>query len=284
MERGLKIAGLFQSVRVDPQALGHCAVEHYVGAGDAVRRPQHAELELVAGECEGRGAVAVGRVAVEFGKDVDAQLHLGLFGPLVRGILLDGLEHRVQLVADEHRNDCRGSLVGAETVVVAGCGDRDAEQILVVVHRLDHGAEEEQELRVLVRGVAGREQVLTRIGGYRPVVVLAAAVHAGEGLLVEQADEAVLRGHLLHYLHRQLVVVGSDVGRRIDRRELMLRGRDFVVFGLRHDAQFPELVVELLHEGGDLRFDRAEVVVVHLLALGRLRAEERPAAEAEVGS
>jgi hypothetical protein len=55
-------------------------------------------------------------------------------------------------------------------------------------------AQKHQELRVVVRRIAGVEQVLAAVGGHRPVVVLAAAVDAGERLFVQQAGQAVLFG------------------------------------------------------------------------------------------
>ena len=51
---------------------------------------------------------------------------------------------------------------------------------------------------------------------------------------------------------------------------------------LAENAQLPELVVQLVHEGGDALLDRAEVLVFQLLALGRLGAEERAAGEDQV--
>ena len=62
---------------------------------------------------------------------------------------------------------------------------------------------EDEELGVVVRVVAGVEQVLAGVGGHRPVVVLARAVDAGERLLVQQADQAVLVGGLAQDLHDQ---------------------------------------------------------------------------------
>src|SRR6476659_6150900 len=50
----------------------------------------------------------------------------------------------------------------------------------VPVDRLHDGRSEEQELKVLVRGVAGLEQVHPRVGAHRPVVVLPRAVDARE--------------------------------------------------------------------------------------------------------
>ena len=108
----------------------------------------------------------------------------------------------------------------------------DAQHILIIIHRLDHRAQEEQKLCVLGRRLAGLEQVHAGVGGQGPVVVLAGTVDAGKRLFVQQADHAVARGHLLHDLHRQLVVVGSDVAGREHRRKLVLRGRHFVVLGL----------------------------------------------------
>ena len=68
----------------------------------------------------------------------------------------------------------------------------------------------------------GLHQVVAGVGAHRPVVVLARPVHAGERLLVQQADEPVLAGHALHHLHGQLLVVGADVRVLEDRRDLVL--------------------------------------------------------------
>ena len=162
-------------------------------------------------------------------------------------------------------------------MIVAGGGDADAEHVLIIVHRLQHGAEEQQELGVLIRRLARLEQVHAGVGADRPVVVLAAAVYAGEGFFMQQAYHAVLSGNLLHQLHGELIVIGRDVGSRIHRGQLMLTGRDFVVLGLRHDAELPELFVQLRHEGGDTGLDRAEVVIFQLLSLRGSRPEERSA-------
>ena len=50
------------------------------------------------------------------------------------------------------------------------------------------------------------------------------------------------------------------------------------MLGLGKNAELPQLLVKLFHERGDARLYRAEIVVVQLLTLGRLRAEERSAA------
>ena len=190
---------------------------------------------------------------------------------------LDRQERLLELGAEEDRDDRRRRLVGAEAVILAGVGDRRAQQLLVRVDGLDDGRAEEQEQQVLVRRVARLEQVDARVGAHRPVVVLARAVDAGERLLVQQADEPVAAGDVLHDLHRQLLVVGADVGVLEDRRDLVLGRRDLVVAGLDRHAELGQLLLGLEHAGQHALGDRAEVVVVELLALRRLGAEQRAA-------
>ena len=137
---------------------------------------------------------------------------------------------------------------------------------------------------VLVRRGARLEQVRARVGAHRPVVVLAGPVDARERLLVQQADEPVAAGDVLHDLHRQLLVVRADVRVLEDRRDLVLRRRDLVVAGLDRHAELGELLLGLEHAREHALGDRAEVVVVELVALGRLGAEQRAARVDEVGA
>ncbi len=67
-------------------------------------------------------------------------------------------------------------------------------------------------------------------------------------------------------------------------RDLELAGRDLVVAGLGRDAELEELALGVHHEAEHPLGDRAEVVVVELLALGRLRAEERAPGVEQVGA
>ena len=64
----------------------------------------------------------------------------------------------------------------------------------------------------------------------------------------------------------------------------MLGGGDLVVLRLGQHAQLPELLVQLAHERGHAGLDRTVVVVIQLLALGRLCAEQRPAAQLQIGA
>ena len=57
----------------------------------------------------------------------------------------------------------------------------------------------------------------------------------------------------------------------------VLARRDLVVARLHRDADLVELGLQLVHEGEHAIGDRAEVLVLHLLALRGLGAEERPA-------
>ena len=112
--------------------------------------------------------------------------------------------------------------------------------------------------------------------------MLAAAVDARKGLFVEQAHQAVLCRHLLHKLHGKLVVVGGDVGGRVDGCQFMLGRCHLIVFGLGKDPPLPQLIVQLGHVRRHSGLDHAEVMVVHFLALGRLCAEQRAAGKPQI--
>ena len=149
--------------------------------------------------------------------------------------------------------------------------------------RMHRGAEH-QELHVVVRRVAGAEQVVAELVGQRPVVVLAGSVDAGERLLVQQARQAVLRRHLLQHLHRHHLVIDGDVGVLEDRRDLVLARRHFVVARLDRHADLEQLELRFGHAREHALGDRAEVLILHLLALRRLGAEERAAGVDQVGT
>ena len=164
----------------------------------------------------------------------------------------------------------------AETVIVPGIRNGQPQQILMIVHCLDDRRQHQQELRVFPRGIARLEQVDARVCAQRPVIVLSGAVHACKGLFVQQARQTVPRRHHLHDLHRQLVVVRGDVPLGEDRGKLVLCGGGFVVLRFGEDPELPELLVQILHKGRNTRLNHAEVVILQLLTLGRLRAEQRP--------
>ena len=84
--------------------------------------------------------------------------------------------------------------------------------------------------------------------------------------------------------HQQLLVVGGHVGALEHRRDLELAGRDLVVPGLGRDAELEQLALAVHHEAEHALGDGTEVVVVELLALGRLGAEQRAAGVEQVGT
>ena len=118
----------------------------------------------------------------------------------------------------------------------------------------------------------------------REVDVLARPVDARERLLVEQALHAVLLGDRLEDGHQQLLMVGGDVAALEHRRDLELARRDLVVAGLGGDAELEQLTLGVHHEAEHALGDRTEVVVVELLALGRLGAEQGAAGVDQVGT
>ena len=253
------------------EALRHGGVEDHVAVGQVHRRAGHAELELVARERERRGAVAVGVVLQEVRQHGHAQVHGHLLGARVLVLVHERVHDGAQLVAQEDGHDGRGRLVGAEAMVVAGRGHRHAQELLVVVHRLDDAGEEHEEAQVVHGALAGVEQVRLA-GGKRPVVVLARAVDALEGLLVLQAHQAVVAGQKAHLLHGEQVLVDGAVRVGEDGRQLVLGGGHLVVLRARRHAERPQLVVKLLHELVHRGADGAEVVLLQLLALAAARS------------
>ena len=205
-------------------------------------------------------------------------------GALGAAGLLDLLEDLGEHVAEEHREDRRRRFVGAEAMIVAGVRDAVAQQALPHVDRANHRGAEEQELHVVVRRVAGAQQVVAEVVADAPVQVLAGAVDAGKRLLVQQARQPVLRRHPLHRLHRHHLVIGGDVGALEDRRDFVLRRRDFVVARLDRHAALVELGLDFRHEREHALGDRAEVLILELLALRRPRAEQRAAGVQQVGT
>ena len=278
----LQVAGALQLVGELAEFLGGDGVEHDVGAGDGDGRAQGAEFEFIPRKGEGGGAVAVGGVHVQVGQHVDAGLQGLALHPLVGAVLLDGLQNAGELVPQEHGDDSGRRLAGPQAVVVARGCHGDAQQVLILVHALDDRGQQQQEPQVLAGVLAGVQQVHAGVRGQGPVVVLAAAVDPLEGLLVEQTHQPVAGGHVPHHLHGELVVVGGHIGGGEDGGQFVLGGGHLVVLCFRQDAQLPQLLVQLLHKGGDSRFDGPEIVVLQLLALGGLGPEQGAAAEHQV--
>lgn len=102
MQRGAEVGSAFKLICELLQGFSHSGIEHDVSAGDRVRRSEHSEFKLVARKCKRRGAVAVGVVALKSRKNVYAELHCGLFGASVGGIVLDSIKDCLKLVTEEY--------------------------------------------------------------------------------------------------------------------------------------------------------------------------------------
>ena len=186
----------------------------------------------------------------------------------------DFLDHFGKRIAQEDGDNRRRSLVRTQTVIVAAARNAHAQQILVVVNRFDDRGEEHDELQVIRRGLARIEQILG-FGADGPVVVLARTVDAFERLFVKQTHQTVTRSKQLHLLHHDEVVVNRLIDLGIHRREFVLARGDLVVLGFGGNSERPQLIVEVFHEGGNRGANRAEIMLLKLLALARRIAEQR---------
>ena len=167
-------------------------------------------------------------------------------------------------------------------MIVAGECHCGPQEVLILVHALDKGRQEQQELGVLAGSLAGLEEVLACVGVQGPVIVLAGAVDAGKGLFIQKAYQIVLFCDFFHDLHGELIVVAGGVGVCIDGGHLVLSGGRLIVLGLAVNTQGPEVFVQVLHEGCYPGADGAVIVVVQLLTAGRLGTEEGAAGHPQV--
>ncbi len=198
--------------------------------------------------------------------------------------VLQLIEHGRYLRAEECRDDRRRRLVGAQTVGVGGAHDRRLQHSVVAVYGSYDIYQKRYELQILRRRAAGADEVDARVGADRPVAVLARAVDALEGFLVQQHAEIVAARDLIHDCHQQLVVVVGQIDLLVDRSQLELVGRHFVVARLQRDAEHQAFVFEIAHERHHALGNGAEIVILQLLVLGRLVSHERTAGKHQIGA
>mmetsp|Transcript_21214 Transcript_21214/g.48457 ORF Transcript_21214/g.48457 Transcript_21214/m.48457 type:complete len:382 (+) Transcript_21214:280-1425(+) len=225
--------------------VGHASRHHRVadrdGEGAVLRGAHGPELEAVAAEGEGGRAVPV----------LDVCLHVHR-GPAAGALLLPVGLVRAQLaplqnVVDvllkanprEERDDRGRRLLGAKAVVVACMCHGAPHQLIVLAEAVRQARNGRDKERLRVLGLARVKEVEARVRADGPVGVLAAAVDAGEGLLVEEGLQSELAGLLGQDLHEEHVRVGRDVGSGEDGRHLVLTRRDLVVADL-HGAAHAE--------------------------------------------
>ena len=112
--------------------------------------------------------------------------------------MLQFVQYGTYLLAEKHADDSRWCLVRSQTVLVGCGGNRCFQQAVVFIHRHQYVHQERDKLQVLVRVLAGCEQIDTCVRSYRPVAMLAAAVHSGKRFLVQQYTEMMALRHTLH--------------------------------------------------------------------------------------
>ena len=62
----------------------------------------------------------------------------------------------------------------------------------------------------------------------------------------------------------------------------MLGRGGLVVFGLGQNAQLPEFLIQLFHKGLNTGFDGTEIMILHLLSLGRLGPQQGTAGQNQI--
>ncbi len=162
-------------------------------------------------------------------------------------------------------------------MVVPRARDARPQQPLPRVHRPQHRRAEHQKLQVLVHVGPRAQQVVPLVVAHRPVQMLPRAVHPRERLLVQQAFQPVFRRRPPHRLHRHHLMVGRQVRVLEHRRDLILARRHLVVPRLDRHAHLVQFRLHVRHERHRPVGDRAEILVLELLALRRLGPEQRPA-------
>ena len=88
--------------------------------------------------------------------------------------------------------------------------------------------------------------------------------------------------YFFHCFHDYLVVIHRNIGRFVNRGQLMLCGSHFIMLRLGRHAQLPQLHIQILHEGTDTFPDDAEVMILQLLSLGCRCTEQGTACKYQI--
>ena len=135
-----------------------------------------------------------------------------------------------------------------------------------------------------MRVLAGIQEINACICIQGPVIMLAGPIDPCKRFLMEQAYQIMTQGNLLHDFHDQLVMVCGNIGRVVNGSQFMLARSSFIVLGLGGDAKLPEFLIELCHKSKYALFDGAKIVIIQLLALGRLCPKQSTAGKNQVFS
>ena len=269
------------------QSFGNGAVQSNHGAGAVGLRTYSTELKAVTCEGEGAGTVTVGIINEQLRNLRNIHLHALFAGKGEYVILigfLDVIQQFAHLLAQERRDNCWWSFVGAQTMSIGGAHDASLQQAIVLVNTHQGLYNKGGETQVLLSCLARSVQQYAVICTEAPVVVLTTSVNACKGFLVQQYAETVLTSHFLHYRHQQHVVIDGQISFLKDRSQLKLVGSNLVVASLNRNTQLQRFNLQLLHEGLNTFWDSTKVVVVHLLVLGRIVAHQGATSQQQVGT
>ena len=262
--------------------LCHSRIEHNHSRGRIGLAAHGTKLKAVAREGEGRRAVAVGIVNLDFGNLGERQaqplLRSTIYKAIVRTIF-DSIEHTGKFLAQETGDDGGRCFVGAEAVGIGGAHDGSLEQAVVMVNRHQRIDDKGEVAQLVVGCLARREEQGALVRAERPVAVLAAAVDTLEGLFVEEHAETVFGGHFAHERHENHVVVNGQVALLVDGSQFKLCGGYFVVTCFDGDAELDGADLQVLHKLHDATGDATEIMVLKLLVAGGLVAHQRSAGE-----
>ena len=168
-------------------------------------------------------------------------------------------------------------------IVVSSC-DGNPQQIRMQIHRANDRGKTDHELHIGMRIVAWIKKIDPSVGGHRPIVVLSRAVDSSKWLFMEQAFKSVLSGNGPQYMHRCHLMINCDIGIFEGRRKFVLTRRDFIVPRFDRDSKFKQTLFAFGHISQDSFRDCTKVVILQLLTLRRLSADQRSTANNEIKS
>ncbi len=99
---------------------------------------------------------------------------------------------------------------------------------------------------------------------------------------MQKKPEAVFSGYLAQYVHEELVLIRGEIGLGELGGEFELSRSYLVMPGSQGKPQLGHLLLHLFHEGEHRGIDGAEVVILHLLGLGRKIPQKGAATEKDV--
>ena len=152
------------------------------------------------------------------------------------------------------------------------------------IYSFHDAGEHEQELDIFIRCLTRIQKVHAVIRRNGPVVMFAGTVHTGIRFFMQKASHAMFRCDFFHRLHNDLVMVYRDVGRLINRRQLMLCRSHFIMLRFRRNTQLPEFFIQVFHICADTFSDNAKVMIFHFLSLRGRRSKQGTSGKHQVGS